>query len=348
MIKVLLGLICYCFIAVLAYLFSFGTVKFWIIVFLGASIILDSFMYFFRCLFRVKETMEYEAVLMLIEAILKFTVVLMAIKLRLNITGAIIISIAFLLSSAINFLVNLAAFWLNYGKLKFSFEIRFCLYLLQSSLPFAIIYILSLSNFRIDTIMLSMMKGDIEAGWFSADFKLIEQILLVPITFSAVILPIFSKLSGTLDYAKTFYRRIAPFLLAISLSFVTIFYFWSGIFIKIIYGEAFLGAIPFLALLSWILVPFFLKSILEKIILGIGGQVGVCVIYALGAVLNIILNLFLIPNKGVYGVCLATLISECLVFLGCMAIFYKRLSRTSLLKGGFSFEQSLSPNEVIS
>ncbi len=125
MIKVLLGLICYCFIAVLAYLFSFGTVKFWIIVFLGASIILDSFMYFFRCLFRVKETMEYEAVLMVIEAILKFTVVLMAIKLRLNITGAIIISIAFLLSSAINFLVNLAAFCLNYGKLKFSFEIIF-------------------------------------------------------------------------------------------------------------------------------------------------------------------------------------------------------------------------------
>src|SRR3989338_5257876 len=51
-LKIFLSIFIYAVIIALAYVFSFGTEKFWMILILGMSVILDSFMYFFRSLFR--------------------------------------------------------------------------------------------------------------------------------------------------------------------------------------------------------------------------------------------------------------------------------------------------------
>jgi O-antigen/teichoic acid export membrane protein len=325
-LKVFLGLAFYAIIVLLGWWFSFGIEKFWIISILGLSVILDSFVYFFRSLFRVRETMGYEAILMCIEALLKMGMVFLAIGSKISLHGAILIAVALLIVSTLNFLINFVVFMFNYKEYSFAFASDLWRYLLRNSFPFALAYILALLNFRTDIIMLSVMKGDVAAGWYSADYKLLEQFFVIPITFSYVLLPIFSKLSKSSDIPQKVFNRATTILFTFGFVCVGLCYLFGDRAIELIYGKGFENAQNYFFILSLVLPFFFIKPVMEKFLYGLEKQLIVCVLYLFGAVCNIILNLIMIPQLGINGASIATIISEALM-LGGLLYF----SRTYLM-----------------
>ena len=342
-LKILIGLISYLVIILTAWRLSVDIEKSWIIMILGASVILDSFMYFFRCLFRVKETMEYEGLLMIIEALLKLGVILLAIKSEINISRVILISFALLVVSILNFIVNLISFCLKNKTFSFSIDKVFWPYLLKTGFPFAFVYILSLLNFRIDIIMLSLMKGDEAAGWYSANYKLLEQLILIPITLSAVYLPVFSRLSDTFGKLHTIFIRTVPFLLLLGISLIAIINFFKIDIIRIVYGKEFESASQYIFILSWVLIPYFFKPIVEKLLYALGKQATLCFIYSSGILGNIILNIILIPRWGINGASFATFIFETLIVLSCI-ILYLRFYKIYSVQ--YKIERTLTESEI--
>lgn len=322
-LKIFVGLVSYAMIILLGWRFSFGIEKFWIISILGLSVILDSFVYFFRSLFRAKETMEYEAVLMVIEALLKIGIVFLAIKSRINLHGAILIAVALLIVSAMNFLINFIIFIFNHKKFSFAFASNLWRYLLGNSFPFAFVYILALLNFRVDIIMLSVMEGDVAAGWYNADYKLLEQFFIIPITLSYVFLPVFSRLSESHDDLQKIFKQAITTLFVFSFACVGLCYLFGDKAIEIIYGRGFENAKNYFFILSLVLPIFFIKPITEKFLYGLGKQLIVCAVYLAGVICNIILNLFMIPRLGINGASIATIISEILIVSGCLFYFGK-------------------------
>ena len=340
-LKLYIALAAYFAVIILAWRYSFGIEKFWLIILLGASVILDSFMYFFRCIFRIKGTMEYEGALMVVEAAIKFLVILAAINLGIGLPGAILIAAALLVVSILNVFINLAALLSNYRQFSFAFDAGFYRYLIKTSFPFALIYILSLLNFRIDIIMLSMMRGDVAAGWYNASFKLIEQFILIPGTLSAVYLPVFSKFSESTRKLHAIAKKTLWLLLAASVALVVLLLIFGGFSVKIIYGEKFAEAGRYIFVLSFVLIPFFIKPIIEKLLYAMKKQLIVCAIYALGVSLNVVLNFIMIPRWGINGSSLATVISEILTVA--LSVFaYKKfysisIEKSSLLEAEISF-----------
>lgn len=323
-LKILIAVVVYLTVVLSAWQFSFGTEKFWIILILGASVVMDSFMYFFRSIFRIKETMEYEAVLMVIEALLKLAIVLFVIKLGVNLSGAILMSLVLLSVSFINSIINFVVFTSNHRKIIFTFNKTFWFYLMRSAFPFALIYILSFLNFRIDVIMLSLMKGDISAGWYNACYKLLEQFLIVPLLLSYVYLPLFSRLSERVDNIHLIFKKTILPLFLVGLSIVILCYFFGATLIRIIYGKAFKDAADYVYPLSLVLIPFFIKPIIEKVLYVAGQQVIVFFIYFFGIVSNVILNFLLIPRWGINGASFATLFSELSIVLACLFYMDKK------------------------
>jgi len=340
-LKLYIALTAYLVLIILAWRYSFGVEKFWLIILLGASLILDSFMYFFRCIFRVKGTMEYEGGLMVVEAAIKFLVIFVAINLGIGLPGAILIAASLLLVSVLNVFINLTALLSCYHQFSFAFDAGFYRYLLKTSFPFALIYILSLLNFRIDIIMLSLMRGDVAAGWYNASFKLIEQFILIPITLSAVYLPVFSKFSESTRNLHAIAKKTLWLLLVISAALVVLLFIFGGFSVKIIYGDKFAEAGRYIFVLSLVLIPFFIKPITEKLLYAMKKQFIVCAIYASGVSLNVVLNFLMIPRWGINGSSLATVISEVLTVA--LSVFvYKRLysisiERRNLLEAEMSF-----------
>jgi len=319
--KIVLSFTAYIVLVIFGRFFSGNDpIKFWIVAVLGLSIILDSFVYYFRAVFRIKGTLHYEALLLIFEGFIKFIILFFAITYKFQNEKVLIVVLALLAVSAVNFLVNLFIFirYNSFPELKF--DNKFWVYLVKAGLPFSLVYILSLVNFRVDVLMLSLLRGDVEAGIFSADFRLIEQLFLFPAILSYVILPEFLRLSGHKDKVLKLAKRIIVYLFLLSMAIIILFSFFSNSIISLVYGQNFLQASVYLRVLLLILPFLFTKSIIEKILYSCGMQLQVSIIYATGVFLNVVLNLIAIPRFGILGASATTIICEILMTSG--ILFY--------------------------
>ncbi len=65
---------------------------------------------------------------------------------------------------------------------------------LKGSLPYGLLGVLGLLYFRIDTVLLSYLKGSFETGVYSAGYKFLEAVIFIPAAFSAALFPALAKL----------------------------------------------------------------------------------------------------------------------------------------------------------
>ena len=328
-LKVLLAAANISVIIILAKLTSLSSDKFWIILILGSSVIFDSFMYFFRYIFRVNETMQYEGMLMVLESFIKLGIILFITRANLNASGPIFIAIGLLCASFINCLMSLFAFLHNVKVISFSVDYGLWRNLLKASSPLILIYILGFLNFRIDIVMLAMMKGDTAAGWFNAGFKLLEQLFLIPVTLAAVFFPVFSKLSDSIGRIGALIRRSVLTLVLISFLFIAAIYFKAGDIIRVVYGAKFDDVSKYLPMLSLLLAPFFIKPVFERLLFAMRKQFLICKIYLLGIIGNVIMNCVMIPKLGINGAVLSTLFCEAIV-VAWLFVSFKRSHATCI------------------
>ena len=164
---------------------------------------------------------------------------------------------------------------------------------------------------RIDQVMLGEMVNDHEVGMYSAALKISEIWYIIPTIICNSFFP--SIIDGKKLSQKIYFRKFQNlfdilFLISIAIAIgVTIF---SELIIDILYGEQYTDAATILTIHIWSAVFVFL---------GVGGtnffiienlQIKTFTRTALGAVLNIILNLILIPKLFAVGAAIATLISQ--------------------------------------
>lgn len=65
---------------------------------------------------------------------------------------------------------------------------------LTGSLPYGLLGVLGLLYFRIDTVLLSYLKGSFETGVYGAGYKFLEAVIFIPAAFSAALFPALAKL----------------------------------------------------------------------------------------------------------------------------------------------------------
>jgi O-antigen/teichoic acid export membrane protein len=330
--KVLAGALAYCMLGILAFYLSGSSIKFWAIMILGASIILDSFMYFFRCIFRIREVMKKEAMLLIVEAFLKLAVLFFIINYIKGGSGVLLVSIGFLCVSILNLFISFFTFVLHNRMPCFRLNKGMWVYLFKNGLPIAGVYVLCFINFRINIIMLSTMKSDIVAGFYNADFKLMEQVLMIPMTFSFVVLPFFSRLSGSVDIIRKLLIRIFFWLFCMGTLSVACFYIFGQKLVNIIYGNGFEGAVKHIALFSWILIPFFVKPVLEKVFYSIGKQALLLGIYFIATIANILFNSVMIPKFGMKGAIITTFSIESVIVAGSALFLFSLISKGTEIK----------------
>lgn len=184
------------------------------------------------------------------------------------------------------------------------------------SLPYGILGVLGLLYFRIDTLFLSYIRGSEETGLYGAGFKFLEAIVVVPSAFSAALFPVLARLHDQdLGSLKSVYFSSLKILGALSAVFLLGFYFIVPIFINILLPSYIPSinvvkilsfAIPFMFLqVSNISVLFSSERLLRKII----------VFSILTLLVNIFLNLMLIPKYGLYAAAWITVFSELFSFI---------------------------------
>jgi len=182
---------------------------------------------------------------------------------------------------------------------------------IQEGLPFSFSNAALRINADIDKTMLARLSTIEVAGTYSAAYR-VAAIASLPLTsLISVALPRFfrSARHGGSIQALSYARHILPIPLVYAIIASAILYFFADL-LPLLLGKDYLMAVKTLRWLACLPIISFLRLIAQTSLLTSGFQTH-CVIGLLGgAVINIMLNLWLIPSMGWQGAVIASYISE--------------------------------------
>ena len=279
----------------------------------GISQIIISFSNVFRVTFRAFERMDYEAGLNILSNIIRFSLALLVLILGYGLVG---IALVFLYSTIIDFVISFLICEKKFVRIKTRFDFTFFRSTIKTALHIGFIAIFGLIYVRIDTVMLAFMKGEAVVGWYTAAYNLILGFSPIPILFMTALLPFMAY-----TYVKSknslidVYERSFKFLMLIGLPITVGIFLLSDKFIILFYGQNFLNSVTALRVLSWDILLKFLYLCIWFVLISADKQNKLAIIAGSGAILNISLNLFLIPNFSLVGAAIATIITEAIILL---------------------------------
>ena len=198
---------------------------------------------------------------------------------------------------------------------------------LKAALPFGLIVAFYLVYFRIDSVMVSFFRGDEEVGQYGAAYNLVSALLFLP---SGLVAAMFPRLAGTYrspeDNVDVPFQRAARWLLALSLPMAVGIWLLARPLVLALLKDTYLPAVTAFAVLGWVLPVWFITFLQGNILTIVERQKAVAVVGLANMILNIGLNLIIIPRYGFTGAAVTTLVTE---IVGLVQMFW-------LLRGNIS------------
>ncbi len=162
-----------------------------------------------------------------------------------------------------------------------------------------------------DTLMLTYFGTLEQVGVYNIILPTALLFMIVVSSVSSVFMPMVSELWTRKKYDKvrTAMRLAYRYIFLFGLPFLLSFVIFSDVIIRLLFGEEYLfGNLAFKILLLGIIFNFLLE-INKSYLVGIGRPKNVFNIVLFGAVMNIVLNLILIPSLNILGAAIATSVS---------------------------------------
>ena len=309
-IKAILVAITFALIAMVINLLGYPEQTIKVVYLISLSVIFNSFTEMFYSIFRAFEKMEYSSLGQILNSILMLVGALFAISQRFSV---IEFSSIYFIVSVLVLVYSFAVFVLKFGLPKLEVDWSFWKPTTKEALPFFLSAVVNVIAFKIDIIMLSMMKGDMVVGWYSAAYKLMEALMFIPATFGGAIYPVFSNLYvSSQESLKLAYKKSFKYLFIVGLPIAVGTTILAHKIILFIYRSGFTHSIIALQILIWTIPIIFLTYMFGTMLASVNKQFLALKINFLCMVLNITINLILIPRYSYVGASIATVITTLL------------------------------------
>ena len=207
--------------------------------------------------------------------------------------------------------------------LNFQFSIPFSLVILKKSAPFALLVLLMASYNRIDPILLRSMASDGEAGIYAGAFRLLDALTMVAYLVSIPLLPVFSKLCKELKPAaanSSFITHHSSLTDILRLVFWPMMLFAVGVSVACaLWAEPLMGLlypgrgvmyVPVFRVVIFGIIPIGITYIFGTLLTAGGYLRQLNIFAATTLVLNIVVNVLLIPRLGATGSAWASLSAQ--------------------------------------
>lgn len=237
------------------------------------------------------------------------------------------------------FLMSLILLFKNKFLKFFKLEIEWKL--IKSLLSLGLIYSFSLLvinlNYKIDIIFMDKLSTPFELGIYSKGASLTQYLWQIPMLFSTLV---FAK-SAVSKNDIQFSHKVAQ-LLRLSLTFIglicLILIFFSEFIITMMYGEAFRGSILVLQTLLPGVLLLTLFKVMNMDLAGKGKPWVSLKAMIPSLIINVIINIALVPKYGAYGAAVASTISYIIAAL--LFIYFYSVETKLTFKEIFAFKKS--------
>ncbi|VVB90881.1 Polysaccharide biosynthesis protein [uncultured archaeon] len=279
----------------------------------GFSLILGSMAGSFQSIFIAYEEMEYPAIITIVGRLIFIGAGLATLFLGY---GLITLVLIFLISNIFSLFLSAFFTYKKFTKPIFDIDYNFCKYLIKTGSPFLLTGIFASIYFYINTILLSMMKGDAVVGWYNAAYNLLGALIPFLSYFMAAMFPVFSRLAKTSGNDLTMaFKESMRYLFIFTLPIVVGTTLIAENIIYFLYGAQFSESISTLQILIWALLFMSMSLVLMTFLNSTDRQMFVTKTTACGAVINVALNILLIPKYSLIGASIATVITEASLFV---------------------------------
>lgn len=191
---------------------------------------------------------------------------------------------------------------------------------LAGSLPYGLLGVLGLLYFKIDTIMLSYLRGNFETGIYGASYRFLEAVTFIPTAFSAALFPVLSKLQHTrsLPEIKNLYIKSVKIMGFVGF-LVTIFFLLLISQLIKLFMPNFSQAVDIVKILSLSIPLMFMMAPGVQVMFSTDKYLKHVLFLSITTLaFNVLLNLIYIPVFGVWAAAWITVLSDLLS----LVIFY--------------------------
>lgn len=248
----------------------------------------------------------------------------------------------FAISNALNYFLIASILIIIYKKLggqKLSFSFNTFRRMFARSKYYIISDMMITIFAQTDRIMIKLMLGDSQTGYYSAA---VTCATMTGFVFTAIIdsmrpTILEAKKDNTPGYELNL-KRLYNIVIYLSMLQSLLITLLSGLIVRILYGSDYAAAVPALRIVAWYTTFSYIGSVRNIWILAEGKQKYLLCINMLGAVANVALNFLLIGKFGINGAAFASLITQ--IFTNVIIGFIFK----DIRQNNYIMLKSLSPN----
>ena len=192
------------------------------------------------------------------------------------------------------------------------FSLASSLRILRASYPFALLILLMALFNRVDSVMLERLleDGPEQAGIYAQSFRIFEAATQFSLLFAMLLLPMFSRMIQLKQDLNELVRTALPLLMVTGLSVACIAYFYKFEIIDLLYRSH----APYSSIIFGILMIGFIfvsiSYLYGSLLTANRNLRHLNIVAAATVILNIIMNLILIPRHQALGAAISSMVSQ--------------------------------------
>ncbi len=296
-----------------AKIFNFSGETFVLLCLFYVYTVINSLAQVFRSAFQGFERMEFEALIAATDQSILLIFIAIIISERM---GLIEIGSAYILVGLINLALGYYIVEKYIHKLKLSIDILMWRRLISESIPFGLNSLFALLFFKIDTLMLSFFQGDAAVGIYNAAYTPLLSLGIIPSILITALFPVMSRYFASsnnnleiLTLSASRYLAIIGFPMAIGCLVLA-----DG-FVNLLYNGQYVESVLAFEILAIFIPIRWINVVAGNLLTSADLQSARTISVGISSLLNIILNLIMIPRFSYVGASIATVISEFFLYI---------------------------------
>lgn len=258
------------------------------------------------------------ALIELIGKVIQLGVIITAVTLDLGFTTIVLSLLAYMFFNAVTI------FWMSRKYVTFSFHIDRIYWkeFLRQSLPIGIASLITFTYFKMDTILLSVMRSSAEVGIYNVAYKVTENLIFFPAMIAGLVLPLLSRFIFTeREKFEIIANKTLKVFLVFTLPLVVGGFFLAPQIVAVIGGPQFAESANVLRILIFSIAFVFFGYFFNTLLVVANLQKKLMVALAVAALINIVSNFFLIPRYSYTGAAVSSVATEMIVaILSCTLV----------------------------
>ena len=278
-----------------------------------------------RAVFYIRGRLIYEAVAIIAEAILLLALTLVAIN-----RGATWDVFLWVYSAGYLFTCLFAIAiirWRWKERIEARLDPTFVRRLLAAGVPLALGFTITTIYAQLDVVLLQVFKGFQMVGWYAAANRFVDAVAWIPQSAMGAVFPALSLVAATESRRLTFaYEKSFKMLAIIALPLAVGIAITADSLVQLAFGHGFDQSIPALRILAPSIALLFVNNAFIYTLTAINRQLDFTRLSLATLVVNIALNLVLIPLYGYLGAAAASTLTEAALFGGGLWLLRRQLA----------------------